>query len=88
LSLFQTCTCGKPCCAITVDGTRKSIAKKFGAVHGQEVLANVSLDLQYHSNRIYSDFFVDKQAQFSVMLRCNDNNQNQWEVIRMSRAAK
>ena len=79
----NTCHCGMPECAITTNGTREDILQKFGAIHGQEVRGTVSLNVQNHSQKIYTDFFRGKTV-YNVVLRCNDQKQQQWEVARLS----
>ena len=58
--------------------------RKFGALHGQEVMAIVSLSKQDHSNMIYTDFFRGASTEYGVILRCNDGKENQWEVVAIS----
>lgn len=70
---------------MTKDGKRETILAKFGALHGQEVQARVSFAKQAHNMQVYNYFFGVQKAVFDVSLRCNDNKQNQWEVVRMKR---
>jgi hypothetical protein len=79
----KPCPCNKRDCQFTKTGKRLDIISKYGAVHGDEVKGVVKLAKDCEANSEFVAFF-GKKKKFDVVLRCNDNHQNMWEMVRIS----
>jgi|SaaInl74LU_5_DNA_1037368.scaffolds.fasta_scaffold12181_1 hypothetical protein len=77
------CPCNNRDCPQTKTGKRIDILNKYGAVHGDEVKGVVKLAKDCEANSEFVAFFGAKKK-FDVVLRCNDNIQNMWEMARIS----
>ena len=75
------CLCGNPDCSSTKTGETQDIIDKYGAVHGQEVKAVVSLPETYVNHVPIMAFFRGNKTRYSVTLRMNDNKENMVRCI-------
>ena len=82
--LFENpCLCSNLNCEMTKTGTRVDILQKYGALHGQEVKCTVELAKEDQSKTGFVSFFGLKKK-YIIILRCNDNNVNMWELARIA----
>ena len=79
----KACPCTNRDCQMTKTGKRLDIINKYGAVHGDEVKGVVRLAKDCRENSEFVAFF-GRKTKFDVTLRCNDNYQNMWEMVRIS----
>ena len=68
---------------MTKTGTRVDILQKYGALHGQEVKCTVELAKEDQSKTGFVSFF-GLRKKYIIILRCNDNNVNMWELARIA----
>ena len=79
----KPCPCNNRDCHYTKTGKRLDIINKYGAVHGDEVKGVVKLTKDCEARPGLVAFFGAKKK-FEVTLRCNDSNQNMWEMVRIA----
>ena len=84
----RRCHCRDPSCSMTRTGKLPDILAKYGTLNGQEVQGVVSLAKEYHTDSTLQQFFRGKEAQYQVVLRCDDHRPNMWQVIRFSTITK
>lgn len=75
------CLCGDPNCSSTKTGETQDIIDTYGAVHGQEVKAVVSLSETYVNHVPIMAFFRGNKTRYSVTLRMNDHKENMVRCI-------
>ena len=75
------CLCGNPDCSSTKTGKTQDIIDKYGALHGQEVKAVVSLPETYVNHVPIMAFFRGNKTRYSVTLRMNDSKENMVRCI-------
>ena len=76
------CLCGDPNCSSTKTGETQDIIDTYGAVHGQEVKAVVSLSETYVNHAPIMAFFRGNGTRYSVTLRMNDHKENMVRCIK------
>lgn len=61
--------------------THRSVCCKWGAVHGQQVEATVSLNFDFLYKQDLVEFFRGENATYKVVLWCHHCKMNMWEVM-------
>ena len=87
--LGRLCRCSDPNCTLK-NGTREEIVSTFGAVHGQEITAVVSLSSPYFVRKLrfapLPSFFKGESTMFEVVLRWDE--EVRWNVVKISMHTK